>query len=164
MINILNQNMSKKLVFSFTLPLFLAASFFATSAQATSLNTVIRGNAYNNGSPVNNLAVSITCVDHNVTYSTTAHTDGNGLYEITVPISSCTKGDSTTQKATYNGVTLTDNELVSNDPQFNGVSYLATGDFNFSVASVPEFGTLTGMVALLGSVGAFVFFRRKNLI
>ena len=137
----------------------IAAVFLAPSAFAAPHLTIVRGNVYNQSSGnqgIGGLTVTVTCLGtKNKIITRTASTDSFGLYTVHYAERRCKDFSPVTATVTYKGQTQTQTVLIS-------AQSTATLDFYFGSANVPEFSLFTGMAALIGSVGAFFFLRKKN--
>ena len=102
-----------------------------------------------------NIGVDVTCT-HSGT-PTTLHTTtdpNNAKYEVTFTLAQCSDGDSVSVHAA-NGA---NGSGVVHDKNPRKQIEINVGKIN---ASVPEFGTVTGLVALTASAGGFLMMRKK---
>lgn len=139
----------------------MISTFFITAPLSfAAVNTIARGNVYNNGVNVPNVPVTVSCVfDNGKAIIKNKNTDSNGLYSVNFTSKECDQGGAVTASATVNGVTQTETSYVSDVDT-------VTNDFNFGSdpINVPEFSTLTGAIAVLGAAGSFILLRNKRII
>ncbi|SRR5258708_5990877 len=137
--------------------IFIISLFSLLSVNAFAAATRVRGNAYdesNGGKGIQGLLVTVTCTNDKTSKTKTATTNKNGLYKVLFG-NKCDTGDAVTTTATYKGQTLTQTVFVSDVDT-------ATSDFYFGAVSVPEFGLIPGVIALVGSTGSFFALRKKK--
>lgn len=139
--------MNKYIVFLLT----LAFVFVASPLQAAAIKATAQGIVTDNGSPLSGLTVSVTCAGTTLTDDT----DATGFYKVNFENATCNPSTSAVATVTYNGETQTLSDDI--DPS----SKIATINFAFGAAAVPEFGIVTGLMAAGGS-GLLFYKMRRN--
>jgi hypothetical protein len=153
---------NKSSLLKFGLALGIAVPMFIASPLvfANSNSTVVRGNVYNEsngGKGIGGLTVTVQCfANKKKTPTKTAVTDNFGLYTVTFN-PKCDQGDSVTSTVTFNGQTQSETAGVSG-------SGTETNDFYFGSTSVPEMNGLALAVAFIGSVGLYMFLKKKSFV
>lgn len=148
--------MNKKLIIS-TIAGVVATLAFPLSAFAQVSGTFVQGFVYDtthSNAPVANASVFVKC---NNTTQTVA-TNSLGKYAATFSLSDCNDGDSIHVSANKNQLAGSGVGTVS-----NVVTNINVGVVNVFVSQVPEFGMLTGALALLTTGGSFFALRRKTV-
>ena len=134
----------------------LTAVVLPATAFAQLSGTFVQGFVYdttNGNAAVPNANVFVKC------NSTTlpATTNASGKYAVTFDVSDCNDGDALSVSANKDDLqgtnTGTVNEVTTN---------INVGVVNVFVSQVPEFGLVTGAMALLTSGGSFLAFRRMK--
>jgi hypothetical protein len=145
-------------LFLFATALFTTLSLVlpvASQAQVAPATTYIRGFVYNasDHQAVPNASVSVTCGSE----TKGGTTNSLGKYSLTFNNNTCNDGDMI-------GVHATSGELQGNGGgEVEGI----TADINIGMADVfvsqvPEFGLVTGAIALLTSGGSYLALKRKR--
>jgi hypothetical protein len=137
------------LIVSFGLIAFLPVT---AMAQSVSPGAYVTGTVTHNGSPVDSASVVVTC-DSNVLDSSTS---AGGGYLVTFTTDQCPSGATAYVSASSGNLSGSNNGVV------NGLSV----DVNLAlvdVSLVPEFGVITGIVAIIIGSGAFLVIRRRNI-
>ena len=131
----------------------------AVNAQAAPSGTIIEGTVYDisSGNPVavSGATVNITCNEQ----SKTVTTGGNGQYYAVYTISTCPLGASFSVTAGKENLGGAENGTVDN--RFESLD-INIGHANIFMTQVPEFGIVTGAMALLTSGGSLFAFRRMR--
>jgi len=129
-------------------------------ALAKSNQTVVRGNVYNmgnGGKGIKGLTVTVQCVfSKKKTVIKTDKTDPFGLYTVKFN-PKCDQGSPVTSTVTFNGQTQSETAYVSDVGT-------ETNDFYFGSTSVPEMNGITLSVAFIGSVGLYMFLKKKSFV
>jgi len=131
---------------------------FPLSASAQVSGTFVQGFVYDtthSNAPVANANVFVTC--NSTTHSVT--TNGAGKYASTFSLAECNDGDPIHVSANKNNLSGNGSGTVS-----NVVTNINVGVVNVFVSSVPEFGMLTGALALLTTGGSYFALKRKRFI
>lgn len=130
------------------LPLVFSGSVLGADSQPKFASGKVKDGA----SFANNASVTATCNGHNAVTST----DAGGNFTATFASGDCTDGQTVTVFASLNGKTGSDSKTAGSPAKVEfGTIFLQES------ASVPEFGLVTGAVALLGSAGAFVAMKKR---
>lgn len=107
---------------------------------------------FSNGQKADSASVVASCGSS--TQNTTA--DSNGKFSVTFSENQCFTGNTITVVASKNGNSGSQTTVATDRRNHN------IGDVVLNAAAVPEFGTVTGAVAFMGSLSAFYLFRRKQ--
>jgi hypothetical protein len=126
----------------------------APTFQVGMVEGVVSGS---NSNPVDAANVSVTC--NSVTLNGT--TNSSGFYFIQFDNGVCTTG----MNVTVNASKGSENGSQTGTMLDNGTAGFVKLDVAIvNVPMVPEFGLITGALALLGSAGSFLFAKGKKLI
>ncbi len=96
--------------------------------------------------------VTVTCNSHTKTTQTNRH----GSYEVKFAKKECHKRDTVTVNASYGGEAGTESKNA-HDEELNI-------NLRLAAVSVPEFSAYTGLLALLCSVGTFIFLKNQDAV
>lgn len=107
---------------------------------------------FSNGQKADGASVVASCGSS--TQNTSA--DGNGKFEVTFAANQCFTGNTITVVASKNGNSGSQTTVATDRRNHN------IGDVVLNAAAVPEFGSVTGAIAFMGSVSAFLFFRKRQ--
>lgn len=141
----------KKFIMAFVLTslLFIQVS---RPVQADTIGTKVSGIVRDSTiGPLENITVKVECNGQTKYWVT----DENGYYEVKFLKIVCRKEYLVNAQATYNGDTLYMNALVNDN-------FDAPIDFMFGAPSVPEFSTVTGLVATCGAAMAWYLIQKKQ--
>jgi hypothetical protein len=121
----------------------------APAAKALDAKTYVTGTVTENGSPVSGANITAVCNGHEQ-YDTT---DGSGAYLVEFNPTDCADADTVVVTATASG-----GRSGVEDGEVEGLSAL----LNIAVVNVtiPEFGTIAGVAALLAGAGVLFLARR----
>ena len=129
-----------------------AAALMPLAAMAAGSHTDVSGVVSNNGSPVKNATVMLHC---NGT-TKTVHTDKTGTYVASFNFKKCPTGSTITADASKGGVGA---------GSTSGIATPQTARLNILLLNVaiPEYGTIAGILAVIGAGGALLVTRRRHL-
>jgi outer membrane receptor protein involved in Fe transport len=142
-----------------TAALALAVAILPAASFAARAQTDINGVVTANGSPVKNATVFVSCKDlaNNQVTTKTVHTDATGAYLAVFNAKKCPIGSSVTVSATK--------KKIGSGSNTGSVSSDNTDKLNVGIINVaiPEFGTIAGLLAVVGAGGVFLVTRRREL-
>ena len=98
--------------------------------------------------------VTVVCAHGGQSNTKSTTTNNFGLYEVSYTYTQCDEKDHVTVTASKNGQTGTNYGIVRELKCIMDIALI-------NIILVPEFGLLTGALAMLGSVGAFLKFRKS---
>jgi hypothetical protein len=139
--------------------IFLASSkptFACTPHHKCNENvpTVITGSVKNQQNHfVNGAAVTIVCI-HNGASNTKTTTTHNGFYSVSYRYDKCDETDQVTVTATKDGQTGINTGTVKELRCLMDIAII-------NIIMVPEFGLISGALAVAGSVGGYLKLKRK---
>ena len=102
-----------------------------------------------NGDPVNHASVDVLCG----TTTKHANTDSNGFYTVNFGNGQCDSGQGVTVNVEKDGNTGSNNGTMG--------SSNVNIDVVIQAPSIPEFGLLTGIVAMSGSAGTYLLLKKR---
>jgi hypothetical protein len=144
----------------FIAPVFaVALSFVFTAHVSASVPTYQVGIVQGVVSAVDNtpaVGANITAVCNTVTLNTT--TNSAGFYLMQYGNGVCNAGDSIPVTATKGSESGSQNGFMTN---FGTIGFIKLDVGTVNVPMVPEFGLITGAIALAASFGSFALFKRK---
>lgn len=144
-----------------TLSLLTALSLLSTPAFASEKHeiTAVAGTIKDSSNnPVDHATVTVTCNGH----TKTTHTNSIGFYGVAFHNHNCTDGDTLTVTADKAGVgSSSSTGTVGEHDNDQGRVDLDLSLVNFSI---PEFSTLLGSTAFIGSLGSFLLLKKKSII
>lgn len=136
--------------------LMLLGAFSVVAAESVVLVT---GTIYESDgtTEVQGATISAVCEHDSTTYDADTDTtsDTGGDYSLTFTGKPCTEDDMVTVTATKDGKSGSDSDVIKN---FSAIGL----DIAIINVSIPEFGTITAGLALLGGAAAHMWRRRKR--
>lgn len=134
----------------------MAAALMTGSALATVQVGVVEGLVKN---PDNTAAVgaSVDVLCNGTTLNDT--TDGSGFYFVQYADGVCVEGETVNVSATLGGLTGNNSGVMTASGYTEGLKLDVA---IVHVPLVPEFGLITGALAMIGSAGSFLVLKRKN--
>jgi hypothetical protein len=144
----------RKVLFLFVFALLAIQTTTVSALAPDQQPKTVQGNVMlSGGGNAVGAAVVITC-GANVLNDTTGT---NGRYGVTFADGACTEGDAISVVASLNGDNGSANRTASSVMPQNMDNII------LAAIAVPEFGTITGLIALAGSAGGYLALKRRTL-
>lgn len=139
------------LTFSVFIAVFLFLVSFSVYADPPTGKTVSGKIQTSGHSNANGASVNVTCGSTTLPDTT----DSNGDFSVEFTGAQCPDNTTINVTASFNGESGSDSRTSGNGPNvsFNVIT--------LAPVAVPEFGAVTGMIAVIGSAAAFFIFKKR---